>query len=243
MGLIVKDNGGGDFEKAPSGMHIARCYMVAELGPQKSTWNDEVKWLQQVRLSFELPNALMTTGEYAGQPFSVSNNYTLSLGKKANLRRDLEGWRNRAFTDTELGGFDLHMVIGVPCMINVVHHESNGTVYANIASISPVMQGMACPPAVNKPVVFSIADSTPETFAALPEWLRNKINLEVPQEPRNAGNTQAEYNQTAQEHPMASQHVQHNPQEVYRQAGANNHQQIHQAQPPVNDFTDDIIPF
>lgn len=189
MGLYVSDNGGGDFEITPPGMHIARCYMVVELGNQSSTWNDEVKIKRKVRMSFELPNCLMKEGDKKGLPFSVSNHYTISLGKASNLRRDLDGWKTTPFTEAELQKFDLFNMVGKSCMLNVVHNESNGKTFANIASISPLMEGAVCPPMVNKPTTFCIAEAKPGEFEALPDWLKKKINLEIPQTTPQAGET------------------------------------------------------
>lgn len=173
MGLIAKTSGGGDFELAPTGNHIARCYMVCDLGMKESTYNGETSMKHKVRIAFELPNEPMADG----RPFSVSNNYTLSLHDKATMRKDLVSWRGRQFTDEELEGFDLMNVVGVPCMLNVIHNQSGDKTYANIGSIGPLPKGMDCPAAVNQPVKFSLEDGNwQEVFATLDEWLQKMIN-------------------------------------------------------------------
>ena len=40
-----------------------------------------------------------------GKPFLVRRRYTASLHEKSALRKDLESWRGRAFTNVELDGF------------------------------------------------------------------------------------------------------------------------------------------
>ena len=55
------------------------------------------------------------------KPRAISETYTNSLGEKANLRKMLENWRGRAFTQEEMDGFDLRNVLGKACMISVVH--------------------------------------------------------------------------------------------------------------------------
>ena len=166
-----------NFTPAPAGTHLARCIGIYDLGKQKKVYLEEVSWKPQLRLTFELPNCLMTEGELAGKPFIVSNNYTLSLHKNALLRRDIEGWANKKLSEENCSTLDILAFLGKPCTLNIVHNEGNGRTYANIASISPKMEGMDCPEAANPLISFEIANHTPEEWAALPEWLQNKINL------------------------------------------------------------------
>jgi hypothetical protein len=170
MSLMATDNGGGNFEKAPVGNHMARCFMVADLGLQETTYGPKRK----VHLSWELSGELMEDGN----PYVIGQRYTLSLNEKANLRRDLESWRSRPFTDDELKGFDLFSVVGIPCMLSVVHNENNGKVYANVASVASMPKGMECPPQVNSSVSFSTDDFNQAEFDKLPEFLQKWVNIE-----------------------------------------------------------------
>ena len=173
MGLMAKDSGGGDFEITPAGNHIGICYMVCDLGEQEVDWQGAKKVMRKVRFSWELPNELMKDG----RPFSASKKYTLSLGDKANLRKDLESWRGRAFSDQELEGFELFNVVGKACMINVIHETANGKTYANVASVAALPKGMPAPVMVNKKVMFSLNDDNAvDVFNGLPEWLQKMIN-------------------------------------------------------------------
>jgi hypothetical protein len=78
-------------------------------------------------------------------PFLVRRRYTCSLHEKATLRRDLESWRGRAFTDKELEAFDLESLLSVGCLINVIHESRNGSTYANVASVMRLPKGMTAP--------------------------------------------------------------------------------------------------
>lgn len=180
MGLMAADTGGGDFELTPAGNHVARCYAVVDLGMQTTVFSGEESTKRKVRISWELPLAKMEDG----RPFSVSQNYTLSLSEKANLRRDLQSWRGRSFTEEELQGFDLFTVLSVPAMVNVVHNTKGDKTYANVGSVSPMPQGMECPPLVNDLLKFSLDEYSPEVFGALPEWLQKKINTRGVQSPQ-----------------------------------------------------------
>jgi len=171
--LIAKDSGGGDFELAPQGNHLARCIMVCDLGEQERTYNGETKIVHQVRINFEIQETMSD-----GRPFVIGQNYTLSLSPKAILRKHLEGWRGRTFTTEELEGFDLFCVAGLPCMVQVLHNPSKDGLknYANINSISSVPKGVEVPNAVNEIVTYSTAEHDQAVFDGLPEWLRDKIN-------------------------------------------------------------------
>jgi hypothetical protein len=80
-----------------------------------------------------------------GRPYLVRRRYTCSLHEKAALRRDLESWCGRAFTDQELQAFDLENLLSVGCLIKVIHEARNGSVYANVASVMPLPSGMKAP--------------------------------------------------------------------------------------------------
>jgi hypothetical protein len=64
------------------------------------------------------------------------------LHEKARLRKDLESWRGRAFTDAELKNFDLEVLIGANCLLNVVQSSKNGSTYANVSAVMPIKKGM-----------------------------------------------------------------------------------------------------
>jgi hypothetical protein len=167
MGLTAREPE-GTFELAPEGTHVARCYMVVDMGMQETGYGPKHK----AKIGFELPNELMEDG----RPFSVSQNYTVSLSEKANLRADLEAWRGRAFTEDELRGFDVFNVLGAPAMVTVIHTTNEGKTYANIKSVSALPKGMQAPAAINEPIKFSLEEYSQEVFDSLPEYLRNKIN-------------------------------------------------------------------
>jgi hypothetical protein len=102
---------------------------------------DEVnkKWKELIYVGFELAEKMTD-----GKPFMVSKRYTRSMHEKAILRKDLAAWRGRDFTADELKGFDLSMIIGKNCLLNLVENksEATGKTYTNIAGITPPIKGM-----------------------------------------------------------------------------------------------------
>src|SRR5688572_13681182 len=118
------------FDPCPEGLHQACCVDVVDLGLQKGQYGEKFKieiWWQ-----VDLVN------ERTGRRYTLRKWYTNSLHEKANLRKDLECWRGRKFTEQELAGFDLEKLLGVNCQLQVIHNLSDeGTVYDNVQAIVP----------------------------------------------------------------------------------------------------------
>lgn len=173
MSLIVKAGNSADFEPAPAGMQLARCFRVVDLGTQESTYKGETKHSHVILVGWELPNSPMTDG----RPFTVSRRFTASLGQKATLRAVLESWRGRKFTAAELDGFDLKNILGKTCLLNIIHSPSkDGTkTYANVDTVNPVVQGMPIPPAINEPVFFSLGDFDAAVYEKLGKGLQEVV--------------------------------------------------------------------
>ena len=177
MAIIAKNSDGGNYTPMESGMYVARCVQMIQIGTITELINGESKTLHKVRLGFEFPTELKVFKEENGeQPYFLSKEYTLSFHEKATLRQHLETWRGKKFTDEEAKSFDITKLLNVPCTINVVHKEAkNGKVYAEIGSISPLMKGTLCPEQVNPTQVLSFDNFDNTLFESLPEFLRKKI--------------------------------------------------------------------
>ena len=185
MGLIAKEEG-GEFEKVAEDTYAARCYRVLDLG----THHDE-KWdknVHKITISWELPTALMQTGDYAGKPFSIHSRYTLSLSDRAILRKDLESWRGKSFSEEELAGFDVSKLLGATCLINVVH-SADGK-YANISSIMKLPKGMDCPDAVNEALFLDLDNFDESVFDKLHEKVQDFIKESKEYQELNSGQSQ-----------------------------------------------------
>lgn len=151
--MKASDSGSGTFEQAPEGTHMARCYKLIDLGTQLREFQGEAKKSRQIIIGWELPGELMTTGEYAGQPFTTSKFYTLSLHEKATLRAHLKNWRGKDFTPAELEGFELKNLLGKACMVSIVTSDKGR---AQVGGVMALPKGMTVPDAVNPPVYFSL---------------------------------------------------------------------------------------
>lgn len=118
------------FTPCPEGLHQAVCVDVVDLGIVSGQFGEkhkvEVRWQVDVE------------DEQRGKRYELRKWYTLSLHEKANLRKDLECWRGRKFTENELAGFDLEHLIGVNCQLQVIHNISDeGKTYDNVQAIVP----------------------------------------------------------------------------------------------------------
>ena len=171
-----KDSGGTDFEQPPIGTHVARCIKLIDIGTQQGEYQGKATYRRQVIIGWELPNELMSEGEHAGKPFTVSKFYTASLGEKANLRADLKNWRGRDFTDEELAGFEAKNILGKPCMLSVTLNDKSK---ARVTGVMALPKGTPVPDQFNESLFFSLehADFKPEAFEALSEGYKKMIRV------------------------------------------------------------------
>ena len=182
MSLIATAGSESTFKPVPEGTHLARCYRIVDLGTQESTYLGQLKTQRKVMIQFEVHGddengfALITR---AGEPMSISKNYTLSIGENARLRQDLTSWRGKAFTPEELKGFELKNLLGVWGMISVIKTiGENGKEYTNINTITPVpavVKKNGLPSYFNEAKIFSIDNPDMELFATFSDYLRAKI--------------------------------------------------------------------
>ncbi len=168
MGRFAQDNGGGDFQQAPAGSHIARCIKIIDIGTHHGEYLGVPNVHNQIIVQWELPGETMDDGK----PLIISKFYTNSLSTKANLRKDLESWRARPFTAEELEKFDLMKILGIAAMVSVVHTDKKK---AKVVSVSSMPKGIVCPPAVNALESFWIDEWDDAKFEALSKGFQKMI--------------------------------------------------------------------
>lgn len=197
MSFIVEDTG-GNYERCPSGMHLARCYRIVDLGTQKSEYLGQVKYLHKIMLGWEIHGS-DDNGKplkmVDGRPFAIFKNYTLSWSEKANLRLDLQAWRGKAFTQEEMRKFDLKNILGAWCMLNVIERAGkNGNTYSNVDSVTPVpsvIKQNGLPEAVNKNELFNLQEPDWTLFETFSDNLKQKI-ISSPEFEKSKGGAPAE---------------------------------------------------
>ena len=159
------NKGGGEFPKAPEGVHQAVCYGVVDIGTHKSPkfGNKQHKCI----IFFEFAKLKLEDG----RPMVLSNNYTLSLGEKSNLGKHLKSWKGRAMTQDEKDAFESNMLIGKNCVLQIIHSDDGQ--YANIENILPLMDGMEVYQPENKTIDYELQPGyIPEDMY---DWVADKI--------------------------------------------------------------------
>jgi hypothetical protein len=141
MPIYATAGEGRSYAPAPEGPHQAVCVDVIDLGLITSNFIDEKTGQKKVQHKVDVAWQI---GEKRddGKRFVVYKRYTLSIHEKATLRKDLESWRGRPFTEAELKRFDVESVIGANALINVQHNTKDGKTYANVVSVMPIIKGM-----------------------------------------------------------------------------------------------------
>lgn len=126
----------------PEGGHAFRCVDVVNYGPVVGEWQGQVKVQPKVGLFFQSGQK-----NEQGQLHTVAMEFTLSMWEKANLRKFLEGWRGRSYSDEQAeAGIEIH---------KLENHGGYGTVewkrsqkgrdYAVMIGMIPLPQGFATP--------------------------------------------------------------------------------------------------
>jgi hypothetical protein len=163
----------GSYQLAPRGVHTCICNRAIDLGTQESAFGVR----PEIILSFELCDAKAVFDKKRGaEPFLASKTYTNSLSQKSNLRRDVESMLGRKLTGSELGGFNLAVLLGRACLLNITHETSKqGREYAKIIGILPLPRGTLAPQQTLPSIKYSVEEGANDTFRGLPQHLQNKI--------------------------------------------------------------------
>jgi hypothetical protein len=128
------------YPNAPEGAHAAVCCDIIDLGVLSITYAGVTKKQHKIWIVWQLEEL-----RDDGKPHTVRKRYTLSLHEKSALRKDLESWRGRKFSEEELNGFDVELLLSAPVYLNVIHAEKEGMTYANVASMMRLPKGMQAP--------------------------------------------------------------------------------------------------
>lgn len=123
------------------GQFAAVCVDVIDLGFNVEKFGDQPRELKdKTALVFRTENA-----EGQDRPRYIHQEFTTSMGKKSNMRKFLESWRGKPYTDDEAKktGIPLDKLEGVGALLTVAHKISGkGSTYAIIQSIQPLPRQM-----------------------------------------------------------------------------------------------------
>ena len=115
-----------------------------------------------------------------GRPFGVNKWYKLSLHEKSTLYRDLDTWKG-GITNEELAGLDLTKLLGVNCVLNIVHNDKGRS---KVKAVHRLDDSVV--PTVNEAFTFDIdtyvaADNKEEMkkVSMMPEFFVDKIESSI----------------------------------------------------------------
>jgi hypothetical protein len=177
---INATNNGTARELTPAGNHVARCYQMIEIGTVVESFKGQSKTQRKVRIGWELPMEMRDFGG-VDKPLVISKEYTLSMNEKSNLRKDLKSWRGKDFTEDEAKSFDITRLLGVACMLNIIHvqSEDGSRTYAQISGITPLPKGFTCPPQFNPTTELSYDHWDQDLYNALPDFIKDKMKASI----------------------------------------------------------------
>lgn len=124
----------------------------------------------------------------------LSKEFTISSSSKSNLRKFIESWNSKSYSDDEFLDFDLFDQIGKPCQINVVLNETKE--YSNVDNIMPIPRGFPAPTTDTKRIRWDMEQWDDAVFAELPEWIQDKIKKSTQYQKDHAPNTVVEVKST-----------------------------------------------
>lgn len=176
MSMIASDNGGSSIPKLEGGVYTAISSAIVDLGLQKNEKFDKTQ-----RKFMMIWTILNETIEVNGEqlPRQLSKEYSFSLHEKSTLRKDLQAWRGKAFTEEELRGFNILNVLNVPCQLQVLLEEKNGKSYNNIASIMALQKGTEVD-RLDNTYYFDIETTDSwKNWTKIPQWIQDRIKKAI----------------------------------------------------------------
>jgi hypothetical protein len=179
MPITASTKPSASFEPIPAGTYLARCYSMVHIGTVEDEYQGQKRLVNKVRITWELPTEMKVFNPDKGeQPQAISREFTLSMHEKSTLRAFLTSWRGKGFSEEEAKDFDVSRLVGVPCMLSIVHEPSKTDptrMRDKISGISTVMKGVTMPPQINPSFIFELDEFDQAKFDSLPDWLKDKV--------------------------------------------------------------------
>ena len=168
--MKVKDRAKPKTPPVEPGVYMAICIGCVDLGEQ---YNETFKnHSNKCLYIFELiGETIEVDGEM--KPRQLSKEFAISSSSKSNLRKFIESWNGKSYTDDDFMELDLFDQIGKSCQINVVLNETKE--YANIDNLMPLPRGVPAFTTETAPVRWDMSAWDDEVFKTLPEWIQDKI--------------------------------------------------------------------
>ena len=172
MSMVVKSEGNSEIKQLEPGVYTGIASAIIDLGIQENTMFGKKQ--RKVMIVWNIVGETVTVNDEE-MPRVMSKEYTMSLGEKSTLRKDLEAWRGKPFSADELNGFDLTNILNVPCQLQINQQEKNGKTFVTIAAIMAIPKGMKVEEIDNAYFFDTYDSNTWENYDKIPNWIKEKI--------------------------------------------------------------------
>jgi hypothetical protein len=118
---------------------------------------------------------------------SIGRRFTVSMGRKSNLRKFVEGWQGHFATDAIADAFALRSLLGKTCMVQVIHTVgADGRTYGNLDAAVPVPVSLDVSAIKQSHASFfyEVGTSDEDALSALPAWLQKLVVCRLQDPPR-----------------------------------------------------------
>lgn len=163
---------GEDFPQTPAGNWSGVCIGLIDLGTHwESFQGGPQKKQRKVLIVWEIEAEKDGKDErfFVGRDFNIGVNDKgeVSYGEKSNIRKMLESWKGRAYSQGE--EIDLSATLGKTALVNIAGKKTNaGKDITFVNAVSPLPKGMKVIKASQKQIVYT-ADS--DAIVPEDEWL------------------------------------------------------------------------
>jgi len=179
------------FDPTPAGIHQAVFQSIVDLGTHVPD-NPKYAKSRKIYITWELVHETYQDKEGNTRRRKIGKEYSLSFGKKANLRAMLNSCRGRDLSEEELKSFNTDSLLGLNCQLNVVHRpkvKDPSSVYAAVQTVVPLSKGVPLVKTEDPVVSWDIPASGPIVPPPnLPEWLQEKIKESEEYKARHGAN-------------------------------------------------------
>ena len=185
--MKIKDRAKPKVPPVEAGGYMAVCIGFIDLGEQ---YSEKFKnYANKGMYIWELPGeTIEVDGEM--KPRQLSKEFAISGSSKSNLRKFIESWNGKSYSDEEFMEFDLFDQIGKPCQLNVVLNETKE--YANVDNLMPIPRGFPAPTTDTPLIRWDMGSWNDDVFKELPEWIQEKITKSTQYQKDHAPETPVE---------------------------------------------------
>lgn len=162
---------GGNFEIIQEGVYDVVLVGVINIGTVKEFFNGKEKFLNKIALLFEFLDLEDEKGRR-----TMCQDYTASFAPQSTLRKLLEKWREKPYTDEELKTFDISKLVGQRASLyieNSLKKDGSGK-YAIIDKIKKKRDSNVQEPNI-EPFILGYNNFDFSKLDLLPTYMKTKI--------------------------------------------------------------------